>query len=146
MRTYGFKTLKAFRYKIWDASMSPQIEMLPPAALLPDSTIGSMLDQFVKLKTLEDISSYVNCFLSGHEEELLDQLQLLRVKFNRMKIGLDPNEIAYDNSIYIQAELFTSSCENIAVTACNAQCFFLSTRPFTGSGDLISTAYTCIHL
>ncbi|KAJ3792342.1 P-loop containing nucleoside triphosphate hydrolase protein [Lentinula aff. detonsa] len=83
----------SFRYKIWDASMSPQIEMLPPAALLPDSTIGSMLDQFVKLKTLEDISSYVNCFLSGHEEELLDQLQLLRVKFNRMKIGLDPNEM-----------------------------------------------------
>ncbi|KAJ3742884.1 hypothetical protein DFH05DRAFT_1526381 [Lentinula detonsa] len=93
MRTYGFKTLKAFRYKIWDASTSPQIEMLPPAALLPDSTIGSMLDQFVKLKALEDISSYVNCFLSGHEEELLDQLQLLRVKFNRMKIGLDPDEM-----------------------------------------------------
>lgn len=91
MREYGQKSLEAFRDRIWTNSTSIRIRWLPSLALLNDVSIGNILDEFSRLKTIADISPYVNGFLCGHEQALLDEIHILRKKFNQMKIGLDPD-------------------------------------------------------
>ncbi|KAF9073880.1 hypothetical protein BDP27DRAFT_271698 [Rhodocollybia butyracea] len=44
------------------------------------------------LISIDDINPHVNGFLRCHEQALLDEIRGLRKKFNRMKIGLDPDE------------------------------------------------------
>ncbi|KAJ3973395.1 P-loop containing nucleoside triphosphate hydrolase protein, partial [Lentinula raphanica] len=91
MRDYGQKSLQQFRHRIWHSSNSLRLQELPPLALLPDDQIKGILDEFAKLKTLEDVSVYVNGFLRGHEQDLFDEIKTLEQKFKRILIDLKPD-------------------------------------------------------
>ncbi|KAJ3985489.1 hypothetical protein F5890DRAFT_1553140 [Lentinula detonsa] len=103
MRDYGSNALRRFRFQIWKKSQSPRLCSLPPAALLHDNTISGIFDVFSQLRSVADLSPYVNGFLQGHEQSLLAEIEELRKKFGRMNIGLDPDESSslpsnsYDN-------------------------------------------------
>ena len=71
----------------------PRIRNLPPLAfkLLTDSCINSILSHFSQLETVDDLLPYINSFLRGQEQALFAEIQTLREKFNRMRVGLDPD-------------------------------------------------------
>ncbi|KAJ3766288.1 P-loop containing nucleoside triphosphate hydrolase protein [Lentinula raphanica] len=91
MREYGQQSLQQFRRRIWNSFTSPRIEELPPFALLPDDKIKGILDEFAKLKMLDDVTVYVNGFLRGHEEDLWNEIKTLERKFKRILIELEPD-------------------------------------------------------
>ncbi|KAJ3768695.1 P-loop containing nucleoside triphosphate hydrolase protein [Lentinula raphanica] len=99
MQEYGQNALKRFRCRIWASYTTPRIQELPPLALLPDDKIKEILDEFAKLKTLEDVTIYVNGFLRGHEEELFDEIKALDQKFKRMLIDLEPDVDVADSYV-----------------------------------------------
>ncbi|KAJ3779798.1 P-loop containing nucleoside triphosphate hydrolase protein, partial [Lentinula aff. detonsa] len=92
MRDYGSNALRRFRFRIRKKSQSPRLRSLPPAALLHNDTISGIFDVFSQLRSVADLSPYVNGFLQGHEQSLLAEIEELRKKFGRMNIGLDPDE------------------------------------------------------
>ncbi|KAJ3763074.1 P-loop containing nucleoside triphosphate hydrolase protein [Lentinula raphanica] len=92
MRDYGMRSLQSFRDTTWNKCRSPSFRALPPAGLLTDKRIGDILDSFAKIRTIDDLSPHINTFLHGHEQSLLDEILELRRKFDRMAIGLDPED------------------------------------------------------
>ncbi|KAJ3729758.1 P-loop containing nucleoside triphosphate hydrolase protein [Lentinula raphanica] len=93
MRKYGQHALKEFRYRIWEEAEEAEMEWFHPLGLLTDTSVNDILDEFLRLETIDDLLPYVNEFLHGHEHALLEEIQTLWKKFRRMNIGLDPDEI-----------------------------------------------------
>ncbi|KAJ3820081.1 P-loop containing nucleoside triphosphate hydrolase protein [Lentinula raphanica] len=97
----SFPTTQTKTYQCSRCLLETPLPSAPPAGLLTDKRIGDILDSFAKIRTIDDLLPHINTFLHGHEQLLLDEILKLRRKFDRMAIGLDPEDDRYVFTLYI---------------------------------------------
>jgi hypothetical protein len=85
MVKHGTAQLEAFRQEIWDEKRE-ELGFVLPVAILPDSHIKNLLDNFARLKSLEQLSPYIQSLhlLTGHDDRLFAILTELRHAFASM--------------------------------------------------------------
>ncbi|KAJ7587569.1 hypothetical protein C8J56DRAFT_1050794 [Mycena floridula] len=79
--------LKSYRVRIWNENRATA-GLMPPVAFLPDKHIQSLLDNFARLLSLEDLQPYISQlhFLNNHHESLFAEILSLRAKFATMPL------------------------------------------------------------
>jgi hypothetical protein len=82
MLRQGTTGLQQFRQQLWNEK-SEDIGYLPPLAFLPDAHIKNILENFARIKTLQDLSPYIHDLhlLSGLESRLFSFISDLRLTF-----------------------------------------------------------------
>ncbi|KAF9524237.1 hypothetical protein CPB83DRAFT_898094 [Crepidotus variabilis] len=82
MITKGTKRLLDFRKELWN-DISLDIGFASPGAILPETHIKLLLDNFARIKSLDNLSTYISGLdlLNGHEERLFTLIQELRTAF-----------------------------------------------------------------
>ena len=71
----GTSRLETFRQDLWHEKCDT-IGFLPPMALLPDSHIKNILDNFERIKSVGDLTRYIGSFhhLSDRHAQLFELL------------------------------------------------------------------------
>ena len=82
----GTSRLEAFRQDLWHEKCDT-IGFLPPMALLPDSHIKNLLDNFERIRSPGDLAGYVSKLhhLSDHYAQLFKIIDDLRQHFNTLR-------------------------------------------------------------
>ncbi|THU82398.1 hypothetical protein K435DRAFT_766589 [Dendrothele bispora CBS 962.96] len=91
-REYSERRLEKFRYKVWSESTDVFIESLPPTAVLPDTAIKSVLDNFSNiLKRKIELAPFVGEFIPimGKVGALMDELSAVEKELKDMSIGVN---------------------------------------------------------
>ncbi|KAJ7108022.1 hypothetical protein C8R43DRAFT_1163484 [Mycena crocata] len=85
-RSHGTKRLLDLRLEIWRASDQSKVWMFPPLVFLPDAVITSILDNFVLLNTLPQISKFIepHRHLTPHVNRLMEVLNELGPQFQKI--------------------------------------------------------------
>jgi hypothetical protein len=89
MRKHGTKVLENLRFKIWNSCCSLNDRHLPPAAMLPDCVIKTILNTrvFPFLHTVQDLQEPLgqSRLTDSEKEELLEVLAELDGEFKLMR-------------------------------------------------------------
>ncbi|KAF8962189.1 P-loop containing nucleoside triphosphate hydrolase protein, partial [Flammula alnicola] len=85
MTKLGTCRLQKFREEIWE-ELSDEIGCLPPLAILPDSSIKNILDNFARIKSTTDLFPYTHdlYLLSGYETHLYAVISELCQSFSAL--------------------------------------------------------------
>jgi hypothetical protein len=85
-------------------------------AILTDNHIKTLLDNFGRLKTIQDLSPYINDlhFLSPHEALLFSIISELRTSFNLLPHPKRKKSITFDK--FSEATADTSSTESVGAS------------------------------
>lgn len=82
MMILGTTQLQEFRQVLWKETRR-NIGHLPPMAIMPDSRIKTLLENFGRLQNIQDLSPYISdlYLLSGHDARLFSVITDLRTMF-----------------------------------------------------------------
>ena len=99
MLALGTERLQEFRRQLWNENHR-LLGHLPPVAIISDNRIKTLLDNFGRLKTTQDLSPYINDlhFLSPHEALLFSIISELRTSFNLLPLPKRKKSITFEDT------------------------------------------------
>ena len=99
MLALGTVRLHKFRWQLWNENRR-MFGHLPPVAIISDNRIKTLLDNFGRLKTIQDLTPYINDlhFLSPHKADLFSIISELRTSFDLLPHPKRKRPITFDDS------------------------------------------------
>lgn len=99
MLALGTVRLQKFRQQLWNENRRI-FGHLPPVAIISDNRIKTLLDNFGRLETIQDLSPYINDlhFLSPHQAHLFSIISELRTSFDQLPHPKRKKAITFDDS------------------------------------------------
>lgn len=99
MMALGTVRLHEFRRQLWNENRR-MLGHLPPVAIISDNRIKTLLDNFGRLKNIQDLSPYINDLhiLSPHEAHLFSIISELRTSFDLLPHPKRKKAITFEDS------------------------------------------------